>query len=296
MTENVPASERVEVDAEQRFAIVPEWVLDADVPDRAIRVYAILARYGNGSGRREVSRSTIARRARCSTDSVDRALTALVDVGALAMERTTKPSGDWGANRYTLLAGGVAAAVRLPGREGAARGGRVAAARVAAGERHDREIPTERTSTETRDSLSLVPSGAGLAPLGWVVPTIALEGGYLDDALNLCEHLATTLRARGVLVPAPRARSKAWVIPMEAMLRLDARTPDQARRVIDWLAGGRDRTSAFWQGNVLSPDKLRMRWDQMGQQYRSSNRVIDRNAGVLDDGTDLGDLLARRSS
>jgi hypothetical protein len=34
----------------QRFAIVPEWVLDLDVSDAALRLYALLLRYGGTSG------------------------------------------------------------------------------------------------------------------------------------------------------------------------------------------------------------------------------------------------------
>jgi hypothetical protein len=36
----------------QRFAIVPEWVLDLDVSDAALRLYALLLRYGGTSGTR----------------------------------------------------------------------------------------------------------------------------------------------------------------------------------------------------------------------------------------------------
>jgi hypothetical protein len=34
---------------EPRFAIVPEWVIDAAVSDGAFRLYSLLLRYGNGS-------------------------------------------------------------------------------------------------------------------------------------------------------------------------------------------------------------------------------------------------------
>jgi len=44
-----PGSLRVE---DQPFALVPEWVIDADVSDAAFRVYSLLLRYGNTSGQR----------------------------------------------------------------------------------------------------------------------------------------------------------------------------------------------------------------------------------------------------
>jgi hypothetical protein len=60
---------------EERFAIVPEWLLDADIGDCAVRLYAVLLRYGNSSGARMPGRATLARRLRKkSTDTVDRAM------------------------------------------------------------------------------------------------------------------------------------------------------------------------------------------------------------------------------
>jgi hypothetical protein len=59
---------------EPRFAIVPEWVIDAALSDGAFRLYSLLLRYGNGSGSRMPSRQTLARRLRRSVDAVDRAM------------------------------------------------------------------------------------------------------------------------------------------------------------------------------------------------------------------------------
>ena len=72
----------------QRFAIVPEWVIDADVGDCAFRLYAVLLRYGQTSGARMPSRATLARRLRKrSVDTVDRAMKELVTLGAVRVER-----------------------------------------------------------------------------------------------------------------------------------------------------------------------------------------------------------------
>jgi hypothetical protein len=37
---------------EGRFAVVPEWVIDARISDAAVRLYAVLVRYGHSSGSR----------------------------------------------------------------------------------------------------------------------------------------------------------------------------------------------------------------------------------------------------
>jgi hypothetical protein len=86
-----PAGEPGEADSlvlEQHFAIVPEWVLDADISDAALRLYAVLLRYGQTSGQRMPSRAVLAARLRKrSKDSVDRALKELVRVGAVVVQR-----------------------------------------------------------------------------------------------------------------------------------------------------------------------------------------------------------------
>lgn len=72
---------------EERFAVVPEWLLDAPISDCAVRLYAVLLRYGQVSGARMPSRATLARRLRKkSTDTVDRALRELVELGAVSIE------------------------------------------------------------------------------------------------------------------------------------------------------------------------------------------------------------------
>ncbi len=92
------------------FAVVPEWLLDADVSDRAVRLYGILVRYADREGHAHPSRKTIALRLRCSTPSVDRALKELVTAGALVVHRRQHPNGDWDVNEYVLRPGGVTAA------------------------------------------------------------------------------------------------------------------------------------------------------------------------------------------
>ncbi len=72
---------------EDRFSMVPEWVLDADIGDCALRLYAVLLRYGNSTGARMPARTTLAARLhKKSTDTVDRALAELVSLGAVQVE------------------------------------------------------------------------------------------------------------------------------------------------------------------------------------------------------------------
>ena len=143
---------------EDRFAIVPEWLLDADIGDAAVRLYAVLLRYGQSSGARMPSRATLARRMhKKSTDSVDRALKELVAIGAVVIEHRYD-GGQRLTNAYHLRTSRPALNSSEPPPKGGGRkdaatrvdrrgGGRTDAARVAADSGHDPEHLTQSTSS-----------------------------------------------------------------------------------------------------------------------------------------------------
>jgi hypothetical protein len=144
---------------EQHFAIVPEWIIDADISDAAYRLYSVLLRYGQSSGTRMPSRALLARRLRKrSTDSVDRALKELVLIGAIVVERRRRGRENL-TNRYHLRStsarvagpsnqGGGRKDAATPervegGRKSAATPSRTNAARVAANLRPNPVVPTQ---------------------------------------------------------------------------------------------------------------------------------------------------------
>ena len=91
-----------EVTADLRFSITPEWVLDADISDRAVRVYGILARYADSDTLQAFpSRETLAKRAKCHWRSVDRAIDELVALGAITKQHR-KTENTYQSNLYTL--------------------------------------------------------------------------------------------------------------------------------------------------------------------------------------------------
>ena len=152
------SDETAELCLEDRFAIVPEWLLDAEIGDAAVRLYAVLLRYGQSSGARMPSRSTLARRLRKkSTDSVDRAMKELVGIGAVRIEhrydgaqrltnayhlRTSRPGR---TEPPTPAGGGRRKSAATPARS--ARGGRTDADRVAADSGPDPEHLTQSTTS-----------------------------------------------------------------------------------------------------------------------------------------------------
>jgi hypothetical protein len=173
------------LDVEDRFSIVPEWVLDAAISDAAVRLYAVLLRFGQTSGARMPARSTLARRMhKKSTDTVDRAMRELVECGAVVVQhrfdggqrltnkylvRTSRPrdhtsggSGRSGGSRTdtatpAAAANRPAAATSTP----PGGGGRIVAARVAAPVRHNPEFFTESSTPPPP-----TPSDSGIAEVG----------------------------------------------------------------------------------------------------------------------------------
>ena len=120
------------IDATIRFSVVPESVADHEVSGlsaNAVRLYAILDRYGNSEGAVACpSRATLAKRCGISVDTVDRVKRELVDAGLLEVVNRRHEKGDPDTNEYRLHREGVAAELRPPSRTGAARGSRTGAA------------------------------------------------------------------------------------------------------------------------------------------------------------------------
>lgn len=92
-----------QLQAEVTFSIVPTWVIDADVSDRAVRLYAVLAQYAaHDTGACYPGRATLAKRLRCSVDSVDRALAQLQAIEAVTVHRRWNAAGDPTTSMYLL--------------------------------------------------------------------------------------------------------------------------------------------------------------------------------------------------
>jgi hypothetical protein len=109
------------------FAIVPEWVLDSEISDRAVRLYAILSRYADSDGWSWPSRKTLATRIGRSVDALDRAVRELVDYGMLTVVARYDDAGDRTSNGYTIARMNPAA-MRPGSRSSAATGSRTDAA------------------------------------------------------------------------------------------------------------------------------------------------------------------------
>lgn len=82
------------------FAVIPSWVIRAG-SSRAVHLYAVLADMAGRDGAAWPSRRTLADAIGVSVDTVDRAVTELVDLGALSVEPQTH-DGRQTSNLYLL--------------------------------------------------------------------------------------------------------------------------------------------------------------------------------------------------
>ena len=86
--------------SENKFAIMPEWVIELDVSHTAFRLYAVLARYAdNVTHQAFPSLDTLAERLSCSEKTVRRAIEDLVKHGAI----TKHNRGRYNSNLYTVM-------------------------------------------------------------------------------------------------------------------------------------------------------------------------------------------------
>jgi hypothetical protein len=121
------------------FALIPEWLLDSGVSDRAVRLYAVLARYAdNDTGIAFPSKRLLATRLGCSDDSVTRAQKELEAADALRVEARFADEGDRTSNNYVVL--------RVGPRTPAGTGGRTVAG---AGTRTTLELDTVGANAPT---------------------------------------------------------------------------------------------------------------------------------------------------
>jgi len=160
--------------------MVPEQLLEADLPATAVRLYGLLLRCPVVDGAHVQSRARLAERLHRSLDTVDRAVGALVDAGwiqvahrfsdgqQIANAYVVMPTPTGGHDEAAALGSSVAGVPRAPvdndpvaagasapvderpaGYDGRAplRGSRTSAARGAALMRHGRESLTQRTSS-----------------------------------------------------------------------------------------------------------------------------------------------------
>ena len=88
------------------------------------------------------------------------------------------------------------------------------------------------------------------------------------EALELAGYFREAVRIRDPRSKAARTENlSAWARDIDLLIRIDQRTPEEIRRVIDWC----QQPGGFWGPNILSGRKLREKFDTLaGQMMRQS--------------------------
>jgi hypothetical protein len=121
-----------------RFSIVPQWLLETETSDRAIRVYALIAGYADSETLTAFpSRETLAKRANCHVKTIDRAIAELVEIGALTKQQR-KNGDEYSSNLYTIR--------RVPPQMSPPRDTGVAGVGTPVGLPRDTDVPLTRTT------------------------------------------------------------------------------------------------------------------------------------------------------
>lgn len=91
-----------DVTADLKFAIIPEWLLDSGCSDKAVRLYAVLARYADNNDLTAYpGRATLAKRMGCHRASIDRTVEELEQLGAVTKQQRVK-DGRFTSSLYTI--------------------------------------------------------------------------------------------------------------------------------------------------------------------------------------------------
>lgn len=85
-----------------------------------------------------------------------------------------------------------------------------------------------------------------------------------SSELRLSELLLNLIRQRNPNFRQPNIQS--WAVHVDRMLRLDRRSPEEIEKVIAWC-----QADSFWQNNILSIQKLRVRYDQLFLKMANGN-------------------------
>jgi len=218
--------------ADNFFAIIPEWVLYADISPQAVRLYGVLRRYADRDGSCFPSRKRLASDLRMeSTKPVDKALKELVSISAITIEHRHTEQGDLQSNLYTVLSMPIGGEEKLPtlplfGPHGSSR----------------KEATVATETSQIRKAI-LKESQNKEVP---------------KQYLYLCNLLADLMVANGVKRPTISGK---WIADIDKLIRIDEKTVEQVEAAIRW-----SQADSFWSSNIHSPAALRKQYEKMRLQ------------------------------
>ncbi len=96
-------SDRAVIRSDMQFAVVPRWLVEAGLSDKAFRLYVVLAAHADyETDACTPGRKRLAKLCACSVDTIDRAKKELVDRGFLTIEQRSDTEAGNLTNVYVL--------------------------------------------------------------------------------------------------------------------------------------------------------------------------------------------------
>jgi len=85
--------------------------------------------------------------------------------------------------------------------------------------------------------------------------------------VRLAEFLLGKIISRNPKFKKPK-NIQSWAKQIDYMIRLDNRTPEEIREIIEWC-----QKDPFWRGNILSTAKLREKFDQLVEKMPETRKA-----------------------
>jgi hypothetical protein len=222
--------------ADNFFAIIPEWVLFAEISPQAVRLYGVLRRYADRDGSCFPSRKRLASDLRMdSTKPVDRALKELVTIGAITITHRHTEQGDLQSNLYTVLSSPI--------------GG-------------DEKLSTSPLFGPHSSSRKEATVGTESSQIRKAIIRESQDKEIPKQYLYLCNLLADLMVSNGVKRPTISGK---WVGDIDKLIRIDEKTVEQVEAAIRW-----SQADSFWSSNIHSPAALRKQYEKMRLQAQRS--------------------------
>jgi len=104
--------------------------------------------------------------------------------------------------------------------------------------------------------------------LGQIRERMRVNKIFSSDSVEvrLTEFLLQKILSRNPKFKNPNIQS--WAKQVDYMIRMDKRTPEEIRTVIEW-----SQNDPFWKSNILSTSKLREKFDQLTEKMPSIKAV-----------------------
>jgi hypothetical protein len=220
------------------YAIVPNWISEAEISDGALRLWIVLYGYADrDTGTCYPHRATLAERLSVSSKrTVDRYLNELKTLGCVKIEHQFNGGGGQLGSIYHLN--------EEPG--GWATDCTGGASQIAQGASNilrrggDTDCPQEEQEPNEQE------------------PSNNATPKWSDEVEALTQTLAKKVSEN---TRRPVNVTDAWRTSIDRIIRLDGYTADEVDQVIRWATA-----DEFWRANILSAEKLRKRLPQLRLQ------------------------------